>query len=194
MLQRRIFFYPYFPSQLRSLIKVDLCERAYLTGIYNSTPLLTYNLAHGGATVSRSVLEPLFGLTHTFHEQIDDIWMRRYAFSSNPADSFPPKHRIFILFFGVVDISLLARRVAQGETDVARGEAVLEAVIEALEEGMRKVYFTTLVVHRFLQILARVYLALHCNSKQVTKLTPNVIESAVYQRRPHIPPHQHSTA
>ena len=78
-------------------------------------------------------------MTHTFHEQIDDIWMRKYAFPAHHAESFPPKHRLFVVFFGVVDVSLLARRVVMGETDLVRGEAVVERLAVGLEEGLGKV-------------------------------------------------------
>lgn len=86
----------------------DVPARHYLTTAYNSTFVRTFNIAHGAATIDRTVVPPhqFLNWTHTFREQVDDIFVKTYT-DVNPAATWDPDKTLFAIWFGVVDISLL---------------------------------------------------------------------------------------
>lgn len=71
----------------------------------------TYNLAHGAATIDRDVVPPheQFRWTHTFKEQVNDIFANNYT-TATPMATWDPQKTLFAMWFGVVDISLLVAR------------------------------------------------------------------------------------
>lgn len=98
----------------------------YLTAFYNATPIMTYNLGHGAATIAREVLLPLFPMTYTFEEQVRDKFVREYAAKvdlhegiqdettvedgeASPVALWSPRTTLFAVWVGVVDIALFVR-------------------------------------------------------------------------------------
>ena len=81
----------------------------FLTTTYNSSLVLTYNFARGGATVDSDIVRPLFGTSTSFKQQVEAAFLPNYN-SSIP--SFLPKWTakatLFIFFFGINDISMSA--------------------------------------------------------------------------------------
>lgn len=95
-------------------MSVDLTLSShYLTLTYNATFIRTYNIAHGAATIDRRAVPPheFLNWTHTFREQVDDIFIRNYTLHSSTANAaWEPPSTLFAIWFGVVDISLLVQR------------------------------------------------------------------------------------
>ncbi|KAI9657837.1 MAG: hypothetical protein M1831_004073 [Alyxoria varia] len=86
---------------------------AYLTATYNSSFIRTYNLGAGAATIDRELLSPLFGMTRTFKEQARDHFRQQYSdhvrSASGNIPSIPAENRLFVVFFGLVDVVLMSR-------------------------------------------------------------------------------------
>jgi len=111
---------PAFPGDVSS---VGPNWAGFLTATYNATPVFTYNLGVGAATIARSVVEPMFAMTYTFEEQVRDKFVRSYAAKVKQSPSaapetegnvsaeglWDPRTTLFAIWVGVVDIALLVR-------------------------------------------------------------------------------------
>lgn len=109
--------------------------RAYLTGSYNASFVKTYNFAKGAATIDRKLVEPLFPMTYSFHEQVYDLFMPKYA--DDPGDPhvhFASSNQLFLVLFGLVDISLLSRDPDHLNT------TIIEGICATYEDALSRVW------------------------------------------------------
>ncbi|KAK2626767.1 hypothetical protein QTJ16_003942 [Diplocarpon rosae] len=75
----------------------------YLTVKYNSSTLLTYNLAHGGATISSALVAPYDPQVSSVADQIQNQWFPVYA--GSPASTpWSSNNTLFAIFDGINDI------------------------------------------------------------------------------------------
>jgi len=75
----------------------------FLTIQYNSSLILTYNLAYGGATVDSSLVQPFQPTVLSVSQQIEDEFIPTYA--SSPAIApWSPKDTLFAVFIGINDV------------------------------------------------------------------------------------------
>ena len=103
---------------------------------YNQTFIRTYNLAHGAATVDRTVVPPheFLNWTHTFREQVDDLFLKDYRLHDPGAKAqWEPEKTLFAVWFGVVDISLLIDRKQYDREEAAK-------LVDAYERILGDVY------------------------------------------------------
>ncbi|KAL9086877.1 MAG: hypothetical protein Q9159_003965 [Coniocarpon cinnabarinum] len=103
----------------------------YLTGVYNASFVKTFNLARGAATVDRDILMPVFPSTWCFDEQVKDQFGARYT--QHHETSQIPENRLFIILFGLVDVTLLTR---EGPVDAA----VIERIAQTYQANLNQLY------------------------------------------------------
>ena len=70
--------------------------------------------------------------------------MPKYAFPSNHSENFPPVGRIFVLWFGTVDISIIARRMTlkpeeEERLDMDQAEQIIKEAVASLGKGLDQV-------------------------------------------------------
>lgn len=107
----------------------------YLTMNYNSTFIRTFNIAHGAATIDRTVVAPhqFLNYTSTFKEQVDEIFFNNYtARGATPMAEWDPQKSLFTVWFGVVDISLLVDRAEYLGENVQKMVKAYEAILDTV--------------------------------------------------------------
>lgn len=72
----------------------------YLTVKYNSSELLTYNLAYGGATVASSLVAPWKPEVLSLADQVADLFIPHYAYNNQWTSS----DSVFGIFMGINDV------------------------------------------------------------------------------------------
>lgn len=121
--------------RLDLLADPNALRRHYLTMQYNSTFIRTFNIAHGAATIDRSVVAPhqFLNYTHTFKEQVDQIFLNNYtAAGKTPMATWDPEKSLFTVWFGVVDISLLVDRAEYLGENVQKMVKAYEAILDTV--------------------------------------------------------------
>ena len=78
----------------------------YLTTKYNAGPLLTYNLASGGATVDTKLVKPYMPTVHSLMDQVTKDYMPAYGVTptSRRRAQWTSDNSLFIFFIGVNDV------------------------------------------------------------------------------------------
>lgn len=81
----------------------------FLTSLYNTTVLRTYDLAVGGSTVDRSIVNPQFTTATSFKQQVQDVFVPNYGKGNRePTESFTSDNSLFAVWFGINDIVISA--------------------------------------------------------------------------------------
>lgn len=102
---------------------------------YNHTFLRTYNIAQGAATIDRTIVPPheFLNWTHTFSEQVSDLFKVNYALHDPAAKAqWEPERTLFAIWFGVVDISLLVDRKNFDRENIAKMIDAYQALLDDL--------------------------------------------------------------
>jgi phospholipase/lecithinase/hemolysin len=75
----------------------------YITVKYNSSVLLTYDIAYGGATIDSALVAPYLPTVSSVAEQIENEWFPSYA--SKPASAkWSSDDTLFAIFDGINDV------------------------------------------------------------------------------------------
>jgi len=98
----------------------------FLTVKYNSSLLLTYNLAFGGATINSALVAPFEPTVSSVAEQIENEWFPTYAIP--PADApWSSDDTLFAIFDGINDV---------GNSWFVSNTAALNTAIFAVYRGL----------------------------------------------------------
>lgn len=75
----------------------------YITVKYNSSIILTYNIAYGGATIDSELVAPYLPTVSSVAEQVENEWFPTYA--SKPASAqWSSDNTLFAIFDGINDV------------------------------------------------------------------------------------------
>lgn len=81
----------------------------YATTVYNQSFVKTYDLAKGGSTVDRELVNPVFPTAGTFSDQIVKLFVPQYGLNSENAD-WLAANSLFVAFFGVMDMIIMFQK------------------------------------------------------------------------------------
>ena len=77
--------------------------RHYAATMYNRSHVKTYDLAVGGGTIDRSLVNPVFPTAKTFGDQIENLFLPYYGPHGHHNHWLPSK-TLFAVFFGIMDM------------------------------------------------------------------------------------------
>ncbi|KAI0439838.1 hypothetical protein F4803DRAFT_529743 [Xylaria telfairii] len=78
----------------------------WLATKYNSTTVLAYDFAVGGATITNSLIPTTDPNIHTFEQQVKNYFEPQYTSGNSPGKIWRSDNAIFSIFFGINDIGL----------------------------------------------------------------------------------------
>lgn len=70
--------------------------------MYNRSAIKTYDLAVGGGTIDRHMVNPVFPTAKTFYDQIEHYFRPFYGPASS--STWQSESTLFAVFFGVMDL------------------------------------------------------------------------------------------
>lgn len=79
-----------------------------MAATYNKSFVRAFDIAHGAATIDRSIIPPLFTHTSTLREQVADLFPSVYLRKKHLVQ-WQPHNTVFAIWSGIVDIALSVR-------------------------------------------------------------------------------------
>ncbi|KAL9087572.1 MAG: hypothetical protein Q9159_003588 [Coniocarpon cinnabarinum] len=88
----------------------------YITQMYNRSMIRTYDLAVGGGTINRNLVNPVFPTAKTFYDQIQHSFIPFYGQQASDA-GWSPSKTLFAISFGVMDMIIPFHEEKRPEVD-----------------------------------------------------------------------------